>query len=99
MRTSNINHTNSYHKIFHFSNGYGASVLCNPHSSYGGKHGYFEVAVIHGVPSEWRIVYDTPITEDVVPNLCFSEVGEILKKIEKLPRRVKNEKEIDDGNW
>jgi hypothetical protein len=93
-----MNHTNSYHKVFHFPNGYGASVLCNPHASYGGQHGYFEVAVIHGAPSEWRIVYDTPITEDVVPNLCFAEVGEILEKIKKLPYRVKNEKEIDDGN-
>jgi hypothetical protein len=91
-------HTNSYHKVFHYPNGYGASVLCNPHASYGGQRGFFEVAVIHGAPSEWIIVYDTPVADDVVPNLCFSEVAEILEKIKRLPSRVKNEKEIDDGN-
>ena len=81
--------TNNYHKVFHFPNGYGASVLCNPHSSYGGQHGYFEVAVIYGPPSDWEIVYDTPIADDVVPHLGFAEVGEILRKIEKLPYRIK----------
>lgn len=78
---------NNYHKVFYFPNFYGASVVCNPHS-YGAENGYFEVAVIYGLPNDWEIVYDTPIADDIIPNLCFAEVGEILRKIEKLPPRV-----------
>jgi hypothetical protein len=34
-----------------------------------------------------EIVYDTPVTKDVVGYLDFADVADILKKIETLPKR------------
>ena len=73
---------NSYHKTYSFPNGYCASVICN-HSSYGGIDGLFEVAVMYNS----EIVYDTPVTKDVVGYLDFVGVCGILKAIEELPER------------
>jgi len=69
-----------YYKIVHFDNGYSASIICNP-VSYGGKQGLFEIAII----KNGEIVYDTPLTHDVIGNLDFDEVANTLKKIEQLP--------------
>lgn len=73
-----------YQKIYHFPNGYGASVVCN-HMSYGGNEGLFEVAVLHGN----EICYSTSITDDVVGNLDHEGVLEILRKIKNLPESLK----------
>ena len=70
-------------KIFRFANGYEASVV--RHSfSYGGAVGLWELAVIH----DGKIVYDTPITDDVVGNLLEEEVQSVLSRIEALPVRL-----------
>jgi hypothetical protein len=69
-----------YHKVFEFPNGYSASVVSHE-LSYGGKAGLFEVAVLYNDD----IVYDTPITSDVVGYLNFQGVADTLKKIESLP--------------
>lgn len=74
-------------KIFKFENGYGASVVKNPYS-YGGDEGLWELAVVLVYENEgrlsWKLVYDTPITEDVLGWLTWEEVEETLKQIEEL---------------
>lgn len=74
-------------KIFKFENGYGASVVKNPYS-YGGDEGLWELAVVlvyeNGEGLSFELVYDTPITEDVLGWLTWEEVEETLKQIEEL---------------
>ena len=63
-----------------FSNGYGVSVVISQFS-YGGNLGLYELAVIR----DGEIVYDTPITDDVVGNLTPEGVTDLLTRIEALP--------------
>jgi hypothetical protein len=70
---------NNYHKVFKFDNGYEASVVSHP-MTYGGQDGLFEVAVI----KDGEIVYDTPVTNDVVGWLDFAGVADILNQIKAL---------------
>jgi len=73
-----------YQKIYKFGNNYGASVVCNQYS-YGGDRGLFEVAVLD---MAGEIVYDTPITSDVVGWLDFDGVAKTLKEIQNLPKKT-----------
>lgn len=66
-----------------FPNGYGASVVCGPYT-YGGKEGLYELAVLD---TEGNIVYDTPITDDVLGFLSKADVAAALRSIEALPSR------------
>lgn len=75
---------NDYQKIYKFGNGYGASVVCNS-MSYGRDKGLFEVAVLDLAGD---IVYDTPVTNDVVGFLDFAGVADILQQIQNLPKNV-----------
>lgn len=68
--------------IYRFENGYEASVVCTPYT-YGGEEGKKELAVMHG----GKIVYDTPITNDVLGWLSDDEVQEVLGRIAALPSR------------
>lgn len=68
---------NDYHRIITFSNGYGASVICNEYS-LGGRQGLFEVGVLD---KDGNLCYDTPITNDVIGNLTFEAVSQILTMI------------------
>lgn len=74
-------------KLFKFENGYGASVVSHEFS-YGGDKGFWELAVILIYENQgklsWKLVYDTPITEDVLGWLTWEEVEETLKQIEEL---------------
>ena len=63
----------------HFPNGYGASIVCHD-GSYGGDKGLFELAVLRGD----SIVYDTPVTSDVLGWLNPSDVEGVLAQIEAL---------------
>lgn len=65
---------------FMFPNGYGASVVRNEYS-YGGDQGLYEVAVIN---SNGELVYDTPITSDVVGWCSSDDVEELLIAIQSL---------------
>jgi len=71
-------------KIYKFPNNYGASVV--RHSfSYGHADGLWEIAVIlFDDDGTWDITYDTPITDDVLPNLTDDGVTEALSKIKEL---------------
>ena len=71
---------NKYRHTINFDNGYSASIISNEFS-YGGMMGLFEIAVMRG----GMIVYDTPVTNDVLGYLSFSEVAKALEEIENLP--------------
>jgi hypothetical protein len=70
---------NEYQKVYKFDNGYSASVVSNA-MTYGGNEGLFEVAVL----KDGKIVYDTPVTNDVVGWLDFAGVANILAEIKAL---------------
>lgn len=74
----------SYQKIYRFGNGYGASVVSNS-MTYGGNQGLFEVAVLD---LAGEIVYDTPVTSDVVGFLDFDGVADVLRQIQNLPKNT-----------
>jgi hypothetical protein len=65
-----------------FPNGYTASIVRHS-GSYGGRSGLFEVAVLH----EGRLMYDTPVTDGVVPHLTPKACVEVLAQIAALPPR------------
>lgn len=73
---------NDYHNVITFANGYSASIVSSA-MSYGGSKGLFEIAVMF----DNVIVYDTPVTSDVVGFLDFAGVAKTLKEIEALPSR------------
>ena len=65
---------------FMFLNRYGASVVSNEYS-YGGDQGLYEVAVIN---SNGELVYDTPITSDVIGWCSSDDVEKLLIAIQSL---------------
>jgi len=64
-----------------FANGYVASVVRHDFS-YGGKQGLFEVAVMD---KDFNILYDTPITNDVIGHLNSDRLVKVLQDISNLP--------------
>ncbi|MCY7157481.1 hypothetical protein MK525_03145 [Streptococcus gallolyticus subsp. gallolyticus] len=67
-----------YQKIYFFENGYGASVINHSYSQG------LEMAVIQEKNDDYRLCYDTPITDDILGYLDENEVEEYLKKIKEL---------------
>jgi len=70
-----------------FDNGYGVSVVrfTTPFGgSYGAEEGLYEVAIIKGTEDEWKICYDTVLTEDVLGHQSEEEVEVLLYEVEKL---------------
>lgn len=78
-------------KIYRFDNGYGASVvrftIAPGVGSYGADQGNWEMAVIEFTADSFELVYDTPVTDDVIGNLTDDEVEATLAKIRDLPAR------------
>lgn len=73
-----------------FENGYGASIIKGL-GTYGYEDGLYELAVLHkneADPDGYDLVYDTPITDDVLGGLAENEVTEVLAQIEALPPRI-----------
>ena len=68
-------------EIYHFENGYGASVISHKFS-YGGERGLFEIAVLD---QNDDLCYSTPVTDDVLGNLDRDEVKQVLEQINDLP--------------
>jgi len=64
-----------------FPNGYGASVIRHP--ARGSRRSHYEVAVLFG----GNIVYDTPVTNDVVGWLDAAGVKKVCGEIRALPPR------------
>lgn len=70
--------------LFKFPNNYGASVVKH-WGSYGYEEDKFELAVLYFTgEKEYDIAYNTPITNNVLPNLSNKDVLNILKKIKNL---------------
>ena len=63
-----------------FENGYGVSVVCHS-SSYGGKSGLYELAVLD---ADGELTYDTPVTGDVIGYLTPEEVTKTMALVQKL---------------
>jgi FAD synthase len=63
-----------------FENGYGASVVCTPHT-YGGDKGLYELAVLD---SEGNLTYATSVTDDVIGYLRPEDVTDVMEKIQQL---------------
>lgn len=76
-------HLGGPHLVAFFENGYGVSVIQNLYS-YGGRDGRWEAAVLKGNQEEWRIVYDTPVANDVVGWLSEDEVKEFALAVSRL---------------
>ena len=73
-------------KLF-FNNGFGVSVVRHSHS-HGGVDGLFEVAVLLGTAECWELTYDTPITDDVLGWLSWSEVQQAIGRVALLELEV-----------
>lgn len=75
-------------RVFHFPNGYGASVVRHS-GSYGSDEGLWELAVVRSGQSEdpfdFKLTYSTPITDDVRGYLTEADVQDILGEIQSLP--------------
>lgn len=65
-----------------FPNGYSVSVVRGDFT-YGGREGLYELAVLH----DGAIVYDTPVTNDVLGWLGEGDVTERMNEVATLPRR------------
>lgn len=68
---------------FHFPNGYGISVI-RGEMSYGGKHGFYELAVLD---AESQICYTTSVTNDAMGWLTPKDVTHFGREVEALPEK------------
>ena len=75
-----------YRACEQFDNGYGVSVVTGT-CAYTTK-GTYELAI---TDEEGGLVYDTPITDDVIGHLPPEEVSTIMKEVQELPKRKKDE--------
>ena len=66
--------------VITFDNGYGASVVCTPHT-YGGDKGLYELAVLG---TDGHLTYSTPVTNDVMGYLRPEDVTDVMAKIQQL---------------
>lgn len=75
------------HWVYASDNGFGASVI---DYGYGSEEGKFELAVIQfiGGVGTYILVYDTPITSDVLGWLTENDVKELLSQIDNLPNKM-----------
>lgn len=71
---------NAYHRTLQFANGYGVSIVWHEFS-YGNEKGLFEIAILR----DDKIVYDTPLTRDVLGRLDFADVVETIARVSALP--------------
>lgn len=81
--------------IARLPNGYGASIVRHDFS-YGGTAGKWELAVISFTgegPNDFDLVYDTPITDDVIGWLSEEEAVEICEQIARLDPLTRTFKE------
>lgn len=77
-----INEKRYQAKVF-FQNGYGASVIYG-YGVYGTDEAPYELAIIKGNDEDFEIIYDTPITDNVVSYQTAEQITELLEKIEAL---------------
>ena len=82
------------HRLYRFDNGYGASVVrfslpgLDGYGSYTSNEKEWEVAVVRWKDrkmNRFDLVYDTPITDDVLGHVHDDDLDELLDSIEALP--------------
>ena len=87
--THDVNRYTGDHMLYRFENDLGASVV-RKIGTYGYEDGLYELAVIKwfdGVSeSDWDLVYDTPITSDVIGWLDESDIDKLLERIKNLDK-------------
>lgn len=71
------------HAVAKFANNYGLSVVSFP-GSYGYEFGKYECAVVRFTNDDFKVVYNTPITDDVVGYCTSEEVEDLLQQVEAL---------------
>jgi hypothetical protein len=64
-----------------FDNGYGVSVVRGPFT-YGGPAGLFELAILDAQTQ--KLVFNTPITDDVIGHLTEEDVTQLMAEIQLL---------------
>lgn len=75
---------NGIQKIYRFENNYGASVVQHDFS-YGNELDLWELGVLEFNNNEtYNLNYNTEITDDVLGQLSWDQVEELLKKIKGL---------------
>lgn len=85
-----VRHFDINYKVLRFENDYSASII-NGGSSYTGGSDEFEVAVIRFTNEDnddYRLVYNTEITDDVLSYLSNDEVLDVLKDIKELSKKT-----------
>jgi len=70
-------------KLYKFPNGYGASVV-QFMGSYGYDEGKWELGVVKWNDDNFKLTYDTPITDDVLGFLTWQDVEKHLAEIKSL---------------
>jgi hypothetical protein len=73
-------------EIYRFDNGYGASKIKTNHS-YGSDYDLWEIAVIKFNGDNilnFKLCYETHITNDVIGHLNYYEAEKVLKQIKEL---------------
>jgi len=85
-------HGTGTQRIYRFDNGYGASVVLYSFApgvgSYGAEQGLWELAVVRFTGDgldQFKVTYETPVTNDVIGWLDEDEVQEKLQQIRDLP--------------
>ncbi len=77
-----------------FDNGYTASIIDH---GYGSEQGLKEIAVLIAVLYNGEIIYDTPVTNDVIGYLDADGVARVLAEIEALPPRAASRAASDEN--
>lgn len=67
-----------------FPNGYGVSVVFGTLFYSNGVDTY-EMAVLRGNENDYRLTYETPITDDVLGRRTAEEITKAMKEVQKLP--------------
>jgi len=85
-QTEIFNKLDGWVRIFRFPNDYGVSIARHKYS-YGSEEGLVEVGVIkyHDVGIfDYELVYDTPITDDVIGRCDEQKVIDIMTRVYRL---------------
>ena len=73
-----------FHKIFHFPNGYGASVVNNPQKPGFNKEGYRVMILKFSSATEYKVVTAPMFDNDIVNCTTWDEAVRSLQKIKDL---------------
>jgi hypothetical protein len=73
---------NGVQYLHFFPNGYGVSIVRHDYSY--SNNNTWELAVLKGELNDYHLVYNTPITDNVLSDLTDNKVNEICEKISKL---------------